>query len=83
MKTQVLISAAGKMKALFATALAATLLTGCTTSELFAPPNWTPQQQAAALQLSGQLLAPPPMPEMTRCTTMPLSNSLVTNCSTM
>jgi hypothetical protein len=58
------------------------LVTGCTTADLVAP-RMTPQQQAAALQLSGQLMAPPPPvapPPVSRCYTTPLNGSYVTRC---
>ncbi|SFK81401.1 hypothetical protein SAMN04488498_113113 [Mesorhizobium albiziae] len=61
---------------------AALLVTGCTSADLVTP-KWTPQQQAAALQLSGQLMAAPaPLapPPMTRCYTSPLYGSYVTRC---
>jgi hypothetical protein len=59
----------------------ALLASGCTAHDLVTP-KWSPQQSAAAMQLSGQLMAAPApiTPTYSRCYTNRVYNSLVTRC---
>jgi hypothetical protein len=72
-----------KLTMVLLAALPLLALAGCTTADLVRPPNWSPQQQAAATQLSGQLMAaPPPITPLppTRCYTNRVYGTYVTRC---